>query len=343
MRRTSLLLACLVSFLAACGGSGTSADPDSGSTLDANKTDTGGGKDAATTDSSTDASTDSSTTDSSSVDGGAPLTIFTVLFENHDYNEIVGSANAPYFNSLIASYGLATNYNDSGVHPSLPNYLVLASGDAQYPGIIDVDPTQIPYFPAKKPNLGTQLQAKGVKWRSYQESMGTACKLTGAGTYAPKHDPFLYFDDMQNGPNGLCAATNVDYSNFAADLAGGTYRFMWITPNLTNDGHDPANDPVAGLKQSDTWAKTHIEAIIQSAAFKANGIMFITWDEAEGRNGDSKSLVPMIIVSSKIKAAGYKSAVKYSHKSWLATVEDLLGLPRLATVTNEPAMTEFFK
>ena len=334
MRRTPLLFSSLLLLVVACGDAGSSTEPDASGTPDANKADTGGNKDAAVT--------DSSTTDSSTPDGGAPLTIFTILFENHDYKEVVGSPNAPYFNSLIATYGLATNYHDSGTHPSLPNYLVLASGDPQYIGVIDLDPTTFP-FPKKAANLGTQLQAKGIKWRSYQESMGTACKLSGSGTYAPKHDPFLYFDDMQNGANGLCAATNVDYSQFAADLAGGTYRFMWITPNLTNDGHDPANDPVAAIKQSDAWAKTNVDLILQSAAFKANGILFITWDEAEGRNGDSTSQIPMIIVSPNIKSAGYKSAVKYGHKSWLATVEDLLGLPRLATVTNEPAMTEFFK
>ena len=33
----------------------------------------------------------------------------------------------------------------------------------------------------------------------------------------------------------------------------------------------------------------------------------------------------------------------YSHKSYLATVEDLLGLPRLDTVRSEPSMREFFR
>src|SRR5262245_59552034 len=81
------------------------------------------------------------TASSSGAGGGGTMgftTIFTILLENHDYNEIVGSADAPYINSLIAMGGLATNYMDSGTHPSLPNYLYLISGDTQYPGIIDV-------------------------------------------------------------------------------------------------------------------------------------------------------------------------------------------------------------
>src|SRR5690348_12955016 len=213
--------------------------------------------------------------------GGSQLTIFTIVLENHDYVEIVGSSNAPYVNSLIAQYGLATNYMDSGVHPSLPNYLTLASGAPQYGGGVDLNPTNNP-FPVNQPNLGTQLEAAGVMWRSYQESMGTACKLTTGGTYAPKHDPFLYFADQQKGANNLCANTNVDYSQFAADLAANTYRYMWITPNLTDDGHDPSSDPVGALKTSDTWLSTEVPKILASDAYKNGGVLFITWDEAEG-------------------------------------------------------------
>jgi hypothetical protein len=272
----------------------------------------------------------------------ANATIFTIVLENHDYNEIVGSSHAPYINGLIASYGLATNYKDTG-HPSLPNYLHMISGDNQYPGIVDVGPKQVPWFPSAADNVGNQMTAAGIPWRSYQESMGTACKLSDSGDYATKHDPFLYFKDIQSGPNGLCASTNVDYQSFATDLTSNAYRYMWITPNLLDDGHNPTNDPVTGLEQSDTWCSTEIPKILASPGFQAGGVLFLTWDEAEGRNGDSVDLIPMIIVSPRIKTAGMTSSKAYTHSSYLATVEDLLGLPRLATVTNEPNMLEFLK
>src|SRR5205823_3206939 len=99
---------------------------------------------------------------------GTKRTIFTIVLENHDYAEIVGSSHAPYINSLIAQGALATSYKDTG-HPSLPNYLHMISGDNQYPGIIDLSPTFFP-FPVDQPNLGTQLEAAHLKWRSYQES-----------------------------------------------------------------------------------------------------------------------------------------------------------------------------
>ena len=276
--------------------------------------------------------------DASTGSGSSQRTIFTIVLENHDYKEIVGSSNAPYINMLISQGALATNYKDTA-HPSLPNYLHMISGDNQYPGIIDIGPNQIPYFPAAKDNLGTQLEAAHINWRSYQESMGTPCKLTDAGDFATKHDPFLYFTDMQ--ASALCAQRNVDFSEFSADLASNTYRYMWITPNLTDDGHNPANDPVAALTVSDTWLSNHVKDILDSDGYKAGGVLFITWDESEARNGDDPDLIPMIILSPKLKQVGMTSATAYTHSSYLATVEDLLGLPRLATVTSAPSMMEF--
>lgn len=270
--------------------------------------------------------------------GSSSRTIYTIVLENHDYKEIVGSSNAPYINSLISMGALATNYKDTA-HPSLPNYLHMISGDNQYPGIIDIGPKQVPYFPAMKDNLGTQLEAAHINWRSYQESMGTACNLTDAGDYATKHDPFLYFVDMQ--ASALCAQRNVDFSQFSADLSSNTYRYMWITPNLTDDGHNPTTDPVAALTVSDTWLSHHVPDILNSDGYKAGGVLFITWDESEGRNGDDPDQIPMIILSPKLKQVGMTSATAFTHSSYLATVEELLGLPRLATVTSATSMMEF--
>jgi len=215
------MISIAVVLFAACGSSGNmnvNGGGDDGPTPDAPNGSNGSGvnPDAATT--------------------TAQRTIFTIVLENHDYSEIVGSSNAPYINSLIAQGALATNYKDTA-HPSLPNYLHMISGDNQYPGVVDIGPNQFPYFPAMKDNLGTQLEAAGIKWRSYQESMGQPCQLTDSGDFATKHDPFLYFTDMQKGANNLCAQTNVDYSTFEADLATNEYDYMWITPNLDNDGH----------------------------------------------------------------------------------------------------------
>jgi len=276
-------------------------------------------------------------------------TIFTILLENHSYGTIVGNTtDAPYINGLINQYGLATNYKDSGTHPSLPNYLYMISGDTQYFGLIDLDPTSYP-FPVDKDNLGHQLTAANIPWRSYQESAEGTCVLAThtdakGGNYAPKHNPFLYFTDIQKDANGLCAQTSVDYSSFAADLAAGTYKYMFITPNLGDDGHDPnsnATDVAAALKNSDTWLSNELPKILGSAAYQNNGIVFLTWDE--GESSADYDHVPMIIISPKLKSAKYQSAAAYTHASYLATVEDVFGLPRLGAAAQATPLSEFFQ
>jgi hypothetical protein len=267
-------------------------------------------------------------------------TVFTIVLENQDYVDVVGSENAPYINSLIADYGLATNYRETG-DPSLPNYLHMISGDNQYPGGKDLMPTDDTYFPSAAENLGTQLEAADIPWRSYQESMSTPCTLVNSGSYVPRHDPFLYFDDQQNGPDGLCAATNVTYGAFKADLAKGTYRYMWITPNIRDDGHNPTNDPVTGLLTADAWLSVEIPKILESEQFLDGGVLFLTWDEAEGRGLNDDEQIPMIVISPRIASPGFQSDKAYTHANYLATVEDLLGLPRLDTVKHKANLLEF--
>jgi hypothetical protein len=274
-------------------------------------------------------------------DAGGGNTVFTIVLENQDYADVVGSPNAPYINSLIATYGLATSYMDSGTHPSLPNYLYMVSGAPQYNGGLDLPPNS-GNFPVDAQHLGTQLSAAGIPWRSYQEGMGTPCLLTPTGAYAPKHDPFLYFKDIQSDAT-LCASTNVDYSELAGDLAANKYRYLFITPSLVDDGHDPTTDPVLGLKQADAWLKSEVPKILDSAAYKAGGVLFITWDEAEGRGANSKEQVPMIVVSTRIKSPGFQSSAAYSHASYLRTVETIFGLAYLGAAATAKDMLEFLK
>jgi phosphatidylinositol-3-phosphatase len=172
------------------------------------------------------------------------------------------------------------------------------------------------------------------------ESMGTPCTMTDSGLYAVRHNPFVYFFDIESDPT-LCADHDVDYGQFPADLAAGTYRFMWITPNLDDDGHDPQADPVTGLQQTDAWLMANVPAILASAAFLNGGVVFITWDEAEGRNGDDPDLIPMIVLSPRLVAPGSTDATALSHTSYTATIEDLLGMPRLPAVgSDEPTLLE---
>jgi hypothetical protein len=261
-------------------------------------------------------------------------TIFTILFENHDSGAVAGSAT-PYFVHLAATYGSANAYQGS-VHPSLPNYIELTSGDIQ--GVHDDnDPSSHPL--AGTANLGDQLDAANVPWRAYMEGMGSPCAMTSTGSYAVRHNPFVYYTSM-SGDATRCAARNVDFdANFAADLAANTYRYMWITPNVVNDMHDGTPE------QSDAWLARVVPQIMASPGYQSGGAIFILFDEGSLNLsyllGTPQNLAA-IVISPKLVSPGFQSNTAYNHKSYLATVEDILDLPRLATTMSATPMSDFF-
>ncbi len=53
--------------------------------------------------------------------------VFLIMMENHAYAQVIGNANMPFVNGLIARAGLATNYF-AVAHPSLTNYLEIVGG-----------------------------------------------------------------------------------------------------------------------------------------------------------------------------------------------------------------------
>src|SRR5205814_5537548 len=56
-------------------------------------------------------------------------TVFVIVMENKTWAEIQGRASAPYLNStLLPAASFATQYSDSGLHRSEPNYLWLEGG-----------------------------------------------------------------------------------------------------------------------------------------------------------------------------------------------------------------------
>src|SRR5690242_2716965 len=53
-----------------------------------------------------------------------------IVMENHSYDDIIGSSDAPYINQLVDQHGLAASFY-AEAHPSLPNYIAMTSGSTQ--------------------------------------------------------------------------------------------------------------------------------------------------------------------------------------------------------------------
>jgi phosphatidylinositol-3-phosphatase len=255
--------------------------------------------------------------------------IFIVIMENHSASQIVGSADAPYINSLIATYGLAANYT-AITHPSLPNYLALTGGSTFGVTTDCTDCFQ------DAPNIAVdRLVPAGRTWRAYMESMPSPAFVGDAYPYMQKHDPFVYYDDIRTDPAQF--ANVVPYTQLAKDLASieTTPAYGWITPNMTDDMHDGT------VAQGDAWLSTAIPAILASDAFTVQeSLLFITWDE----NDDSAGNQIATLVIADFVPPGFKSQVPYNHYSLLATVEASWGLASLtANDAAATVMSDFFQ
>ena len=242
--------------------------------------------------------------------------VFVVVMENHSYKEVWNTGSSPYITSLGNAYARATNYRATS-HPSLPNYLDLYGG-GHYGITTDCSPSASCHVNAT--NLADNLDAKGLTWKGYMESMPSNCYLKTSGKYAPRHNPMVYFDDIYTN-SARCNAHDVPYTALSADLASAstTPNYSLIVPNLCNDMHD------CSITTGDNWLKANLPAILNSPACTVDKcLLILTWDEDDGSQSNQ---VLTIFAGSGAKTGGVTSSVAYTHFSLLRTIENIFGLP----------------
>jgi phospholipase C len=259
--------------------------------------------------------------------------------ENLDYSS---ATSTPGLASLADRYASATSYYGVS-HPSLPNYLAMTSGSTW--GV--TSDCTVCYVSA--PNLFSQLASAHVSFGAYMEGIPASCYLDpfGGSDYASKHDPFRYYDDVRTS-HSLCSHIE-PYPRLAALLAGPAKNvpsFVWVTPNLCDDGHDCPPATAAA------WLARFVNSVTKSASWRDGGALFVTWDESDG---DSSAVVPgrvvpagggghvMTLVVAPGLRRGLRVPVPYNHYSLLATVEDAFGLPLLGQARTAAPMSAFFK
>ncbi|HEV7132848.1 MAG TPA: alkaline phosphatase family protein [Gaiellaceae bacterium] len=289
--------------------------------------------------------------------------VFVIMMENTGYNHLVGNADAPWINSAIAKYGVATQYFGAS-HPSQPNYIAATSGITGPNS--DNDET------LAVPNIVDNLEAAGKSWTAYMQSYSLCVTpfdhACGNQLYERKHNPFISYADVQSSPQRISHI--VDYSQLSSDLASNTVSdYNWISPDQCNDMHgrggggssDPcdfSNEPLL-IRAGDTFLKNTVDAIQDSRAWNGNSAIFIVWDESDfGGTGPSgfpdtsgccDASVPfggghvLGLVISHSDHQPRQSSVAYNHYSLLRTIEDgwKLGcLGATCDTANVPAMTD---
>ncbi len=246
-------------------------------------------------------------------------------------------------------------------------------------------------YPASVPTLPGELEARHLRWRAYLEgvaegsdgvpacshpALGQADPTTppaageaGAGTpsgstsgtssapYATYRNPFAYFQSLTG--SGACARSETGLAELKSDLAhpAKTPALSYIVPGSCHDA-DPtpcAPGTVAGPAGADAFLGRVVPEILASGAYKQNGLLVITTDEAPstGEFADSSSCcgqpsypnlgalatspsglargggtVGALLLSPFIKGPA-SSSEAYNHFSLLATIEELFGVRRL--------------
>jgi len=192
-------------------------------------------------------------------------------------------------------------------------------------------------------HIADQIERAGLTWKAYQESMGAPCGLRSHGRYAAKHDPFVYFNDI-NGWDGTayhperCIAHVVDYSQLDVDLAKHQVpRYAFITPNLDHDMHDGT------VAEGDAWLARELPKLLASDAFRNGGVIFLMWDEGGGTPAMDDP--PFLAISPNART-GFVSRVDYDTSAYVKTVQSVLGvqpLPCVAETGSVPTMDDLFQ
>ncbi|HEV2923461.1 MAG TPA: alkaline phosphatase family protein [Solirubrobacteraceae bacterium] len=244
--------------------------------------------------------------------------VVVIVMENAAYGEVIGSSEAPYANALARRYGLATQ-SFAVTHPSLPNYLALTSGSTHG---VSSDCTDCHVAAT---NIVDQLEAAGISWSAYLEDAPKPCfRGAGAGGYAKKHNPFVYYDDIAASAS-RCGRL-VGFGRLTQALRSGRLpTYSWITPNLCDDGHD------CGVSAGDRFLARTVPALLRELG--PHGFIVVTWDEGGSDQGCCGAArgghVATIVAGPDIRPGG-RMPQPIDHYGVLATIEQSLSLPPLA-------------
>ena len=238
--------------------------------------------------------------------------VFVIVMENRTPEQAL---SGPFMASLSAKYRTADNFH-AVAHPSVPNYLAMTSGSTW--GVTDDSYVVLP-----REDIGTQLTNAGVSWKAYMDGLDPSLGCIDSPVpYDPGHNPFAFY-------GGQCPPNVVPLTELPADLKANTPMFSWITPDRCHDTHD------CDVSVGDDWLRGQVAAIMNSDAWKSNGVLFVTYDE-DDTSADNR--VAMIVAG---PGMSHKTSSRlYTHYSLLATIEDLLGVGRLGEAKNAQPMSD---
>ena len=259
----------------------------------------------------------------------APAPFVIIMMENHGLHPVLNDrTDMPYLNSLWRG-GTSLDFTHYAAlsHPSLPNYLGIASGFIQA-GSDAVHPGQF-----AGPTIWDQLTQAGVSWGIFEEGMPKACspRITYNDPvtdrqYLLRHDPGIPFGTVYQSAEcqQVRPLTALDTASLPA--------VSFITPNACDDMHGLTASHLAStgfancLKASDALEQRSDQWVSQivPSLTAAGATVFITFDEC-----CAATLSPMYALETGPAVTPGSDSTSYSHYSVLAGIENAYGLSLL--------------
>lgn len=241
-----------------------------------------------------------------------------IVLENKGCEEVIGSPEAPYLNSLAARYSFASNYY-ALQRPSLPNYLGLTSGTTFG---LTKNCTDCSF---RGRNLVDQLEQAHISWKVYLESLPAPCFRgpSAPNQYVKEHNPFMYYPSVASSPRRCRRVVPLD--RLSKDIAAKKLpRFVWISPNNCHNSHN------CSIGDADLFLSRLVPRLLR--ALGPRGVLFLTYDEGNTREGCCGGAAGgriATVVAGPAARRGVVSSLQYDHYSVLRTIEDAWRLPRL--------------
>lgn len=247
-----------------------------------------------------------------------PRHVVVVVEENKTYEQIIGSASAPWINDLARANALFTR-SFAVAHPSQPNYLALFSGSTH-----GVDDNHCP-LALGGPNLGSVLRAAGYSFVTYAEGLPQAGYLgCEAGAYVRKHNP------AANWVGRTLPSTVIrplrDFPQHSSELP----TVAWVIPDLDHDMHDGT------IEEGDGWLAQHLGAYARWARGHSS-LLVLTWDEDDYRDDNH---IPTIIAGAGVGPGRYSRLI--DHYAVLRTLEAMYDLPLLGLSARTRPITDIW-
>jgi hypothetical protein len=238
-------------------------------------------------------------------------------FENRTWTSVGGPGFGamPYLHALAQKCTYFTDWTETDVaQNSLTQYVGQVTGARQPGTVFDCLPSAT--CSTQADSIFRQARRAGLVAINYVEGATSGCSAEGN---AAKHIPALYLwgaDDRAHCKKQVRPLRELN--------PGDLPDFAFVTPNLCNDGHDCPNDVV------DTWARDHIQPVLDSAAYQAGEVAVFVWY-------DEDRPVPNLWITHTAKP-GAQTLTGAGFAGTLEAWESMHELPCLADACTAPDM-----